>query len=67
MATKLKAKAQTYACSSREQAQQDIALIGMLQREHSRISGELNDLIAEVTAGEAPRLKELQDRIGTED
>lgn len=32
MATKLKAKAQIYACSNREQAQQDIALIGMLQR-----------------------------------
>ena len=65
MATKLKAKAQTYACSSREQAQQDIALIGMLQREHGRISGELNDRISALTEAEAPRLKELQDRIGT--
>ena len=64
MATKLKAKAQTYACSSREQAQKDISMIGMLQREHGRISGELNDRISALTEAEAPRLKELQDRIG---
>ena len=64
MATKLKAKAQIYACSSREQAQKDISMIGMLQREHGRISGELNDRISALTEAEAPRLKELQDRIG---
>ena len=64
MATKLKAKAQIYACSSREQAQKDISMIGLLQREHGRISGELNDRISALTEAEAPRLKELQDRIG---
>ena len=65
MATRIKAKAQTYACTSREQAQTDIAQIGNLQREHARISGELNDRIAALTEAEAPRLKELQDRIST--
>ena len=65
MATRLKAKAQTYACTSREQAQSDIAMIGTLQREHARISGELNDKIAMLTEAEAPRLKELQERIST--
>ena len=40
MATRLKTKAAAYVCASREQAQSDIAMIGNLQREHARISGE---------------------------
>lgn len=65
MATRLKTKAAAYVCSSRDQAQSDIALIGVLQREHALISGEINDRIAAITEAEAPRLKELQDRIST--
>lgn len=63
MATRIKTRAQTYVCASREQAQSDIAAIGNLQREHSRLSGELNDAIAALTEAAAPRLKELQERI----
>lgn len=63
MATRIKTRAQAYVCASREQAQSDIASIGALQREHARLSGELNDAIGALAEAAAPRLKELQERI----
>ena len=64
--TRMKSTAVAVAVpQSRSMCADDIRRIGDLQREHARISGELNDRIAALTEAEAPRLKELQDRIGT--
>lgn len=62
MATKkLKAPAQTYACQTLEDAQACIKTIGDMQREHARLSADLNDAIANLTQAAAGDLKALQD------
>lgn len=63
MATRIKKTASTYACTSREQAQADIRAIGDLQRQHARLSGQLNDAIANLTEASAPALNGLAARI----
>jgi phage host-nuclease inhibitor protein Gam len=63
MATKLKAKAQTYTCQSREDAQAAIKTIGDLQRQRVRHATELNDRIAEISAHAVPTLDTLDARI----
>lgn len=65
MATRIRKTAQVYACNSREQAQTAIKQLGDLQREHARITTELNDAIARITEAEAPRLDALRERIDT--
>ncbi len=65
MATRLKKTAQVYACNSREEAQSAIKQIGDLQREHTRITTELNDRIAALTESQAPRLDDLRQRLDT--
>lgn len=65
MATRLKKTAQVYACNSREEAQSAIKQIGDLQREHTRITTELNDRIAALTESQAPRLDDLRQRVDT--
>ena len=65
MATRIRKTAQVYACNSREQAQSAIKQLGDLQREHARITTELNDAIARITEAEAPRLDALRERIDT--
>lgn len=63
MATKLKTAAQVYAAQTREEVQANIKTIGDLQREHTRISADLNDKIAALTETEAPHLKALSERL----
>ena len=65
MATRIRKTAQVYACNSREQAQSAIKQLGDLQREHARITTELNDAIARITEAEAPRLDALRQRMDT--
>ena len=65
MATRIRKTAQVYACNSREQAQTAIKQLGDLQREHARITTELNDAIARITEAEAPRLDALRQRMDT--
>lgn len=65
MATRIRKTAQVYACNSREQAQSAIKQLGDLQREHARITTELNDAIARITEAEAPRLDALRQRMET--
>lgn len=63
MATKLKAAARAYASQSREDVQADIKTIGDLQREHARLTADLNDAIANLTQAAGPQLKALSDQI----
>ena len=65
MATRIRKTAQVYACNSREEAQIAIKQLGDLQREHARITTELNDAIARITEAEAPRLDALRQRMET--
>lgn len=65
MATRIRKTAQVYACNSREEAQIAIKQLGDLQREHARITTELNDAIARITEAEAPRLDALRQRMDT--
>lgn len=65
MATRIRKTAQVYACNSREEAQIAIKHLGDLQREHIRLSTELNDAIARLTEAEAPRLDALRQRMDT--
>lgn len=64
MATKkIKSKAQAYASQSREDAQADIKTIGDLQREHMRLTADLNDAVGNLTEAAAPTLKDLSEQI----
>lgn len=63
MATKLKAAAKIYASQTRADVQADIKVIGDLQREHGRLTADLNDAIANLTEVAAPELKALNERI----
>jgi len=63
MATKIKATAKRYVSQSRADAQADIKAIGDLQREHTRLSADLNDAIANLTEAAAPQLKALSERV----
>ena len=65
MATRIRKTAQVYACNNREEAQSAIKQLGDLQREHARITSELNDSIARITEAEAPRLDALRQRMDT--
>lgn len=60
---KIKVTAQRYTCQSREDVQAAIKNIGDQQREHARLSADLNDAIANLTEIAAPQLKEISDRI----
>lgn len=62
MATRIKAKAAD-APQTMAQVQSDIRKIGDLQREHGRISADLNDQVAKLTEAAAPGLKDLQDQM----
>ena len=63
MATKLKMKASAYAPQSRPDVQSDIKKLGDLQREHSRLTHDMNDSIAAITEAAAPALAALVERI----
>lgn len=63
MATKLKTAAQVYAAQTRDEVQGNIKTIGDLQREHTRISADLNDSIAALAETAAPHLKALSERL----
>ena len=64
MATKkIKSKAQAYASQSRDDAQADIKTIGDLQREHTRLTADLNDAVSKLVEAAAPTLKDLSDQI----
>ncbi len=63
MAKKLKATARRYASQSRADVQDDIKTLGDLQREHTRLSADLNDAIANLTKAAAPSLKALSESI----
>ncbi len=63
MAKRLKATARTYASQSRADVQDDIKTLGDLQREHSRLSANLNDTIADLVKAAAPGLKALSESI----
>lgn len=65
MATRIKKKASSYVCTSREAAQADIKTLGDLQREHARLTADLNDKIAELTEAAAPNIDALSERIKT--
>ena len=60
--TRIKAKAKD-APQSRDDCARDIGALGALQREHQRLTTEMNDLIAEVTAQFQPRLDALAERV----
>jgi phage host-nuclease inhibitor protein Gam len=62
MATRIKTKAAD-APQTMAQVQSDIRKIGDLQREHGRISADLNDQVAKLTEAAAPGLKELQEQM----
>lgn len=62
MAKKLKSVAAD-APQTMAQVQSDIRKIGDLQREHGRMSADLNDQVAKLTEAAAPGLKGLQDEI----
>ncbi|WP_180131919.1 host-nuclease inhibitor Gam family protein [Rhodoferax sp. BLA1] len=61
MATRIKTKAAD-APQTLAQVQSDIRQIGDLQREHARMSADLNDKVAQLTEAAAPLLKDLQER-----
>jgi phage host-nuclease inhibitor protein Gam len=61
MATRIKTKAAD-APQTMAQVQSDIRKIGDLQREHARMSADLNDKVAKLTDAAAPLLKDLQER-----
>lgn len=63
MATKLKTPAKAYASQTRADVQADIKTLGDLQREHLRLSADLNDAIANLAEAAAPRLKSLSESI----
>lgn len=63
MATKIKSKAQATIPQSKLDAQADIKKIGDLQREHLRLSANMNDEIAKITKASAPHLDLLSEQI----
>ncbi len=63
MATKIKSKAQATIPQSKLDAQADIKKIGDLQREHLRLSADMNDEIAKITKASAPHLDLLGEQI----
>lgn len=63
MATRLKTVASIYASQTRADVQADIKTIGDLQRDHTRLSADLNDAIANLTGAAAPQLKALSEQI----
>lgn len=62
---KLKAKAEIYVPSSKDQCAADIRQLGDLQRSQARLTGEMNDEIAKITAKFQPLIEELQPQIDT--
>lgn len=62
MATRIKAPT-VQAPQTVAEVQSDIRRIGDLQREHGRMSAELNDQVAKLTEAAAPKLRELQEQI----
>lgn len=63
MATRIKTKAQATIPQSKLDAQADIKKIGDLQREHLRLSADMNDEIAKITKASAPHLDLLGEQI----
>lgn len=64
MATRIKTKAAD-APQTMAQVQSDIRKIGDLQREHGRVSADLNDQVAKLTDAAAPTLKDLQEQVSS--
>lgn len=62
MATRIKAPT-VQTPQSLAEVQSDVRTIGDLQRQHGRLSADLNDKIAALTEEAAPQLKELSERI----
>lgn len=62
-ATRIKTKAQIYVPQSKDAAAADIRAIGDLQRGITRMSAEMNDAIADVTATYQPTLQALNERL----
>jgi phage host-nuclease inhibitor protein Gam len=60
---KLKAPAQTYVCQSLDDTQACIKSIGDMQREHLRITADLNDAIGNLTQAVAGDLQTLVEGI----
>lgn len=62
MSKRIKATAAT-APQTLAEAQQAIKVIGDIQRDHARLSADLNDAVANITEAAAPELKRMQDQI----
>lgn len=60
---KLKAPAQSHVCQTMEDTQACIKSIGDMQREHMRITADLNDAVARLVQAVAPDLQGLADGI----
>lgn len=65
MATKFKAKAQTYAPQTLNDCAADIKKLGDLQRDHARQTADMNDEIAKITKRYQPQLEAINERIET--
>lgn len=65
MATKLKAKAQSYAPQTLNDCAADIKKLGDLQRDHARTTADMNDEIAKITKRYQPQLEAISERIET--
>lgn len=59
---RIKSKAAAYAPQTRTDCAADIKKLGDLQRQHARLTADMNDQIAQITRAFEPRLKALQDR-----
>lgn len=62
---KQKAKAAAWVCQSKEQAIDSIRALGDAQRELTRIETEINDQVADITAGRKDEIDALKTRIET--
>lgn len=63
--TRLKTPAQIYVPQSRDDTAADIKKIGDLQRDLLRVSAEMNDGIAHLTAQYQPRLEAINEQLTT--